>query len=810
MQLNTARCCDPSSSSFCDLNDPKPLSFQQAPSVAAMGHPSDDGTVDLRDSGDAWEEIIDEPLQTYVGCGKHQPYVISRRIANKEAARNYYYRGSGQINLARPLSAWLQQDQADLALLPSPTCRTTGFEPPPEYTFESPPTYYSQLLGPDWTRFLEVLPGREGIVECRLHAAPVRALEDQYEALSYASRKARCLPDLELLDLPTEKVSLNGSVTDCRQDLAQLLRKLRLAERRRLLWCPHLCINLDSIRERNEHTRLSPTIYGSARRVIAWLGEDSFKDPGQSFGSMCTVLNIWRRQSGLLERVDEADYLFKPEPSPFGGPPLQKPSEPNLTDAWSTLIAFYRNVWFCSIWSLSEVATAKDAVVMLEDNTIRWDWVGLCACILHENYGRVRGFWHPTWPRGRQPEVTQAIVHAAFMYRVSKAQSYCSPATLRLDQLLPLSARFDSRVEADRIYALRGISSGDKHLVTSITVDYNDSSAKRRHDMAKVLLDAGQTDLLARVQQSHGYTHMKPGGYNPAEIRLDGPSWCPQKAMALHEPILPIHPHPSFCAGILQSDHWRMQHPKTSDDGQALGISTIIIDDIKSVTRLHRFDHFWRGSQPDTRFSGGNELPPPPRAPGAFGSLMTQHEFEDLEEKLRPGITEIDLQRMATTFTCGKGWDGSPLQDIKRHTADYARCILRQGAKWSPNNAARKAQGPSPGPRQSFLTMDGLWRLSEGGHADRFLDAAISVGWERSYFKTQKGLWGVGPGVLKEGDKLCAFIGVGVPFTIRPTVMKGRYQLVGECYVLDVMHGEVLQSLETGADGLEQERILLV
>ena len=106
--------------------------------------------------------------------------------------------------------------------------------------------------------------------------------------------------------------------------------------------------------------------------------------------------------------------------------------------------------------------------------------------------------------------------------------------------------------------------------------------------------------------------------------------------------------------------------------------------------------------------------------------------------------------------------------------------------------------------------MDRLWQLSEGGHADRFLDAMISACWERSYFETEKGLWGIGPCVSKEGDRLCTLIGIGVPFIIRPTPVKDRYQLVGECYVLALMHGEVLRSLETGTDGLEQERIWLV
>lgn len=628
----------------------------------------------------------------------------------------------------------------------------------------------------------------------------------QFEALSYASDRARCLPKLEFAELPSEKIVVGGAIVNCRQHLVQFLRKLRLNDRRRLVWCPHLCINLDDHVERNNHTRIAPLIYSSAHRVVVWFGVDSFKSPGKVFSSMCKVVNIWRKQSALLHLVGEAKYRFNPEPSPFGGPLPQKPPKPNLEEAWPAMISFFgfQSSWFRSIWSLMEIVSAKDAIVMLGDNEMPWEWVGLSSSILRENHCRLRGFWHGTWTRGREPGVSNGIVNAALMYRLCKSQSYWAPAALRLDQLFPLTAHFDWRDNHDRIYALLGIASDDHEVLSRISINYSQQVAEARYSLAKAVCDNGRLDFLARIQQDHNKRHLKSGCFDSSMLSLDGPSWCPQKAIAIHEPILPIEPHPDFNASKASLEGLRVKA-----DGKTLSLSAVIVDQIGTESRPYRIKSFWRGLEPERRPYAPEEAPSSLRAPGSFQNLISVHELEALKELLRPGITERDLQRMAITLTCGKDWYGGPVTNIKRHTADYARSILRQGPKWSLRRAISIRNGRLPGENGSFLTVDDLLRISEGGHADRFLDAAASVGYGRASFETEKGLWGIGPEVMTKGDQLCIIQGVGVPFIIRPHIWDSHL-LIGECYVYDVMHGEVAESLRAGADGFKETQVHLV
>ncbi|KAH7336020.1 hypothetical protein BKA66DRAFT_448622 [Pyrenochaeta sp. MPI-SDFR-AT-0127] len=61
----------------------------------------------------------------------------------------------------------------------------------------------------------------------------------------------------------------------------------------------------------------------------------------------------------------------------------------------------------------------------------------------------------------------------------------------------------------------------------------------------------------------------------------------------------------------------------------------------------------------------------------------------------------------------------------------------------------------------------------------------------RTLFVTSRGYLGVGDDGVKEGDKVCIFLGAPVPFILRDygTML---HQLVGECYVHDIMYGGAL------------------
>jgi hypothetical protein len=61
----------------------------------------------------------------------------------------------------------------------------------------------------------------------------------------------------------------------------------------------------------------------------------------------------------------------------------------------------------------------------------------------------------------------------------------------------------------------------------------------------------------------------------------------------------------------------------------------------------------------------------------------------------------------------------------------------------------------------------------------------------RTLFRTDEGLIGLGPCILKPGDLVSIFYGSGVPHILRS--VGEVFQYLGECYLHDVMNGESLK-----------------
>ncbi len=62
----------------------------------------------------------------------------------------------------------------------------------------------------------------------------------------------------------------------------------------------------------------------------------------------------------------------------------------------------------------------------------------------------------------------------------------------------------------------------------------------------------------------------------------------------------------------------------------------------------------------------------------------------------------------------------------------------------------------------------------------------------RPYFVTERGLLGLGSRKLQAGDQIWVLAGAHTPYILRPTEAADEYRLVGDCFILNHMHGEIL------------------
>jgi hypothetical protein len=128
--------------------------------------------------------------------------------------------------------------------------------------------------------------------------------------------------------------------------LREALEGLRRSKEDRFLWVDAICINQDSIEERNAQVPKMDRIYGSATNVCVWIGAaDQDSDRAIDFIEEI-LLKLW-----------EFDDLCRDK--------LQSKS-------WAALINLMRREWFSRRWVVQEIALAQKASLHCGKKEIDW------------------------------------------------------------------------------------------------------------------------------------------------------------------------------------------------------------------------------------------------------------------------------------------------------------------------------------------------------------------------------------------------------------------------------------------------------
>jgi len=115
----------------------------------------------------------------------------------------------------------------------------------------------------------------DGSIVCDMMDVKIASMPNfRYEALSYVWGPEN----------PTREIHINGKTKCVRENLWLALRHLRLSDKTRVLWVDAICINQESIEERNHQVQRMGEIYGRASTVLIWLGpKGGFSDLAFSF-----------------------------------------------------------------------------------------------------------------------------------------------------------------------------------------------------------------------------------------------------------------------------------------------------------------------------------------------------------------------------------------------------------------------------------------------------------------------------------------------------------------------------------------------
>ncbi|KAK0736632.1 heterokaryon incompatibility protein-domain-containing protein [Apiosordaria backusii] len=173
-----------------------------------------------------------------------------------------------------------------------------------------------------------------------------------YEAISYVWGSKR-------RDRP---IRIDGRVGHITANLYRALHRMRLPDQRRVLWADSVCINQDDVSERGRQVLLMGEVYGQAKRVLLYLGEDSDQQ-GEAVRSL-----VHEIEGMVLEGIKAAGKSWNTFPT-------LNPEERErfLGDArWQAFINMTHQPWFTRGWVIQEAGLARDGLMLWGKTEISW------------------------------------------------------------------------------------------------------------------------------------------------------------------------------------------------------------------------------------------------------------------------------------------------------------------------------------------------------------------------------------------------------------------------------------------------------
>lgn len=683
--------------------------------------------------------------------------------------RNYYYYSTGRILHDRDLSACLEASSSP----PGPTQTPLQQQPPPEGPIKILPfrcrteggckcgiassnlpressIYDGPLPSDDHIRLMEILPGHSDMIECRLHVASLPQDRYTYCALSYtwALRSNLGRDDETKIWIKVNGVSIQVSF-----NLATALHRLRFADASRIVWADALCINQDDVAERNHQVGKMKSIYENAFSLVIWLGPGRrvrynpappvhLRSQYRAFSAVCSVVNAWRKRSGYADIIPEATHsrsYSRPRGEQFNEE-LQPESQ-----KWYDIFELFEQCWFSRVWVIQEVALARHVMVVWDEASIHWEYIGLAAAVIRTNYDRIarsvrEGPKGPATYGQLSPNrsVPLGVVNAYFMYRLSRSQAYNKPLKFSFYELLKLTRQFDCKDDRDRVYGLLRLPTTD-NLSTQIVPDYTKSAGQVYFEVARKMVDREGLSILSSVQRKHKTGAMRIY-YVPRWEEYDPsiPSWVPQWSFLLARSLRP--PHQSRSCGFRASGDKPCRYELNEDDPRKLTVQGLIIDTVKSCW-YPGFESFWRG------MNAAEENRKLYKQQRKFRERDLRGRGPSLGERLdKARLTQTDLGNIALDLTAGQNWYGFPVEDVSAHLADYCRCLLKDGLAWSVTLDMRKKRDDQQADeldekardgREDYVTLQAGEALGRRqcrplpGHCchDRFTPCQVWHGW---------------------------------------------------------------------------------
>jgi hypothetical protein len=607
----------------------------------------------------------------------------------------------------------------------------------------------------------------------------------EYTALSYCWGDASNRLTIELNDAGL--FTTPNSCLSTTSNLYLALRQLRQTYNVRPLWVDAICINQDDQDERSSQVMLMRDIYERAEKTIVWLGEAA-----ENSELAIDLINAWADAS------EDFDAFLRHCPFAF--------EEKN----WEAVKKLLERPWWTRVWVYQEFIVSKQVFFLCGPESMSsqifrsarssWNWFCSTSSAM-DKVDRKNALMVQMAEFGSVDQLDwQRILYDLRRVRIRRNQSYDDVPRMDLLALLSFTSHLEATDPKDKLYALLGVD--DVRDVTVIP-NYSHSESKIYTDFAVHYIET-RSSLEILGEAGIGFT----------ELNLELPSWVPDPrklvmkgqnltnkincASGNHKRIPRVDSTQSllsamgFVCDIItffgsSESLWVLRHEQWAD--------IALNSPCTHPTGISRLQAFFRTMTADTSGHG-------------FG----RPEFNDEKE-------QIEFLQLAKGFMIFSGivsqkyYRQNPalLEKYQRwqdRVAENSRYLayLQIFLKLIPDEPVVKTDSELLEPFIMSTSQYGQlkWQQSsakltedeERTLAFQYVRHAAEATKRKSFFITEKGYMGLGPGMIKNGDKVCILFGCQHPLLLRK--IGEVYRLVGEIYVYGMMRGEMIEKFEAG------------
>ena len=590
----------------------------------------------------------------------------------------------------------------------------------------------------NYIRLVTLPPGKkEGEISCSI-AVHRLSQSPQYEAVSY------CWGD----PVNKSQIRFDGEekLLSIPSNLNAFLLCMRAKGPKRTLWMDAVCIDQTNNEEKSQQVLLMRDIYRKATRTFIWLGVES---ENSTAGLDLATTLYEASQSGA--KKDGAKQSWWPTANHD-----QLTTVPRKT--WKAFFDLLNRPWFTRAWVVQEVVVSSNLWVVCGNKVIHWSVLVVAILYVVQSQAWVLEYYG------------MPNLNAFLLLQLSQQEYSQGLQTIHYEVLLRHREAKASDAR-DHIFAFYGLPCHVSLKRHGIEPDYNVGKEQIYRRLAITTLEkASDLDFLSipRLTRNSGL-----------------PSWVPDWNCS--EPV---------CFSLLQLEIRHANTVNHATPAAASDQSTClpVIDEANDCLEIsgYVFDAVTSISQQWILQNPTGNLSIRAQAMILQANQVLVHDWENVigawsgaEYPTGENMYEVMWQ------TCVAGVFLKTKEEMRDAFDKFER------RQWYLRLLHKLHLGGFVGAYILFLLVEQLLRLLGIPNPEIAFRTLVSAMISRRAARTEKGFVGMVPGIAQAGDGVALFKGGKLPFIVRPNGVSG-WEVIGDCYLHGVMHGEAWDEVRCG------------